>query len=220
MGPSGKIYIGQSQNVILRLADHIRNLRKNKHPNIHLQRAWKQCAGVGFVFEPLLFCEVEELTLFEQVAIDSIAIGMKYNIAVCADAPMRGRRHSRESIAKMSANHKGYKMSAEHIAKLAASNRGRKRSSETLAKMCAAKRDPVAREKMSVIMRGRTHSQEARDKMSASKKGKRLSQDHIDKRSAAQRGAKRSLETRGRIAASKRGKKYTHRTISHVMLDN
>lgn len=53
-------------------------------------------------------------------------------------SPTKGRKHTDEARAKMSASHKGKKLSPEHCAKISALKRGVKPSAETRAKTSAA----------------------------------------------------------------------------------
>ena len=48
---NGKVYIGQSTQYSRRWAEHKRNLRKNTHPNKHLQQDWNEHGEDAFVFE-------------------------------------------------------------------------------------------------------------------------------------------------------------------------
>jgi hypothetical protein len=97
---------------------------------------------------------------------------------------LKGRTHSAETKAKMSASRTGKKRgprSAEHKAKLSASNTGKKkgpRSAETKAKMSASNT-------------GRTHSAETKAKLVAFNTGKTRSAETKAKMSASRTGKKR-----------------------------
>ena len=92
----------------------------------------------------------------------------------------KGRKHSPESCAKMSAAQKGRKLSLEHIAKMSAAKKGRKKSPEHIAKMSAAQK-------------GKKSSPETCAKISAALKGKKISPETIAKRQATQ-AANRALK--------------------------
>lgn len=62
---NGKMYIGLSGNVKQRLACHRIILRKNEEHNPHLQNAWNKYGEDKFGFEPILFCEKDELERYE-----------------------------------------------------------------------------------------------------------------------------------------------------------
>src|SRR5574343_350651 len=66
------LYIGQSVNIYKRWAGHRQLLTSNKHPSIHLQRAWNLYGKDAFEFSILIRCErnVQVLTEFEQYWMD------------------------------------------------------------------------------------------------------------------------------------------------------
>lgn len=67
---NGKRYIGSAVNFDKRWKAHIWKLNKGQHHAPHLQASWKKYGGGGFVFEPLLICAKENLTLYEQIVIE------------------------------------------------------------------------------------------------------------------------------------------------------
>jgi len=97
MSPS--VYIGQARNIPRRFGDHKSRLRGNRHHNQHLQNAWNKYGEAAFIFEPVEYCHSDDLTMRE---IEWVSLFKKvvYNIA-SVEAPMLGRRHTLESIAKM-----------------------------------------------------------------------------------------------------------------------
>jgi group I intron endonuclease len=56
-----KRYIGQSIRVRTRLLQHINLLRKNEHPNKHLQSSWNCYGEECFTFNILEYCDIENL---------------------------------------------------------------------------------------------------------------------------------------------------------------
>jgi len=82
------------------------------------------------------------------------------------DNSMRGKLHTPETKAKMSASHRGHPVSPETRAKMQKANRGKTVTSETRAKISAAKKGQVPWNK------GKTHSPETRAKISASTMGR------------------------------------------------
>lgn len=58
---NGKRYIGQSIHVRTRLLRHINLLRKNEHPNKHLQSSWNYHGEECFTFNILEYCTIEAL---------------------------------------------------------------------------------------------------------------------------------------------------------------
>lgn len=57
-----KRYIGESIHCLMRWGQHRNNLRKNKHPNCHLQRAWNIYGENSFEFHVLEICNIDFLT--------------------------------------------------------------------------------------------------------------------------------------------------------------
>ena len=54
---NNKIYIGQTKDLKSRWEGHKKKLRKNKHDNIHLQRAWNKYKEENFEFKSIIFTE-------------------------------------------------------------------------------------------------------------------------------------------------------------------
>lgn len=105
------------------------------------------------------------------------------------EAHNKGKPHSPETRAKISAAKKGKPLSPEHIAKL----EGKKHSLEV-------------RSKMSEVRKGRKQSPEHTAKLTAAKAGKKRgppSPEHRAKIAAANKGKKHSQEHRAKNAAAK-----------------
>ena len=64
--PTGKVYIGQSNNIYKRWTDHRLELRKNQHINNYLQRAWNKYGEAQFEFEIIKKCNIDEMDKWEQ----------------------------------------------------------------------------------------------------------------------------------------------------------
>ena len=62
---TGKIYIGQSADVLVRLNIHRRRLNRGRHVNKHLQAAWCKYGEQTFEFRVLERCSVSELAAAE-----------------------------------------------------------------------------------------------------------------------------------------------------------
>jgi len=98
----GNFYVGSSIHLRRRLDDHKYLLRHNQHPNIRLQRAWNRDGEKFFRFNVLAILEEKDQLSTEQRLID-ISLGPNcYNFAVDAVAPMKGRKASAETRAKLS----------------------------------------------------------------------------------------------------------------------
>lgn len=57
---NNKRYIGKTKFLKIRFYDHLRHLRKNRHVNNHLQRAWKKYQEQNFAFEIIEYIDNEE----------------------------------------------------------------------------------------------------------------------------------------------------------------
>lgn len=170
---NGKFYIGSSKCMRSRFKEHIGNLNKNEHENNRLQNAWNKYGEKNFEFEIIELCSEEDLLTKEQGLLDRTnccdrSIG--YDIAKFATSPMRGRKHTKESIEKMSECKKGKKHSEEFKKELSKRMKGRVFSKESIAKMRAAQagRNPNTEEhkkKVRAAHLGRKHTPETIEKM-------------------------------------------------------
>ena len=102
---NGKCYIGQSINVDIRLKEHFRKLKTNKHNNVKLQNAWNKYEESAFINFKCINCPIEELDSYEKFYIqllDSVSFG--YNIETGGNCR---KIISEESKLKMSTAKKG-----------------------------------------------------------------------------------------------------------------
>lgn len=138
---NGKRYIGSTSSFHRRWTEHRKKLKKGKHENSIVQRAWDKYGADAFEFRPLLICAVKDLLFYEQRCLD----GMKpeYNILPNAGTA-RGRTYPPEYGAAISARLKGKKLgpfTEHHRRRIADALRGKKRpafSPEWIAKLSAA----------------------------------------------------------------------------------
>ena len=93
---NNKFYVGSSVHILRRFGDHKRELRKNKHHCIKLQRAWNKYGESSFVFSVIKEVEREFLKAEEQKILDTILLKKElfYNTSIDATAPTRGRKMS------------------------------------------------------------------------------------------------------------------------------
>lgn len=68
---NGKIYIGSSNDIKKRWAQHKRELKNGTHDNPHLQNAWNLYGESNFKFEILEECSLKEQFQKEQVYLDT-----------------------------------------------------------------------------------------------------------------------------------------------------
>lgn len=95
---NGKFYAGSSVNLTARKHYHFDRLKRNKHPNPHLQHAFNKYTKDNFDWEILKLVEVENLLSEEQQILDeNWDKGILYNIARYAGRSSVGRKLSEES---------------------------------------------------------------------------------------------------------------------------
>lgn len=66
----GKIYIGSSGNIKQRHSRHLKDLRRNIHPNAKLQNHYNKYGEDDLIFTILVICPLDEILLAEQSFID------------------------------------------------------------------------------------------------------------------------------------------------------
>jgi len=185
-------YIGSSVDLTARLGQHSYFLRRNNHKNEYLQHAWNKYGALSFAFEILLYCDPENLVLFEQICIDEL--GADYNIRIIAESNAGiefSEEHKKKiSIARM--GHPGY-------------GKGLRRSEEFCRKVSEGKKGNTGR-------LGQPHTEESKRKMSENRKGRGLG-PHTEERNqkvrAALTGRKRppfSEEWKRNISEGNKGK--------------
>lgn len=123
---NSKCYIGSaSRSMAQRWADHKRQLNQRIHANPILQAAWNFYGQLAFEFQVLEDCRKAECLDNEQWWIQWVM--PEYNVAKTVSAPMSGRKHTSESIAKMVASRTGLRRSSATKAKMSASLLGNQR---------------------------------------------------------------------------------------------
>lgn len=212
--PSGKIYIGQSWNVILRWNTHGNNTRTSK-----LFSSFKKYGKKNHKFEMVHYLpkDVSQVTMndYEQLYID-LYKDCGLELLNLKDAGSRGRM-SFESRQKMSLSRKGRIVSEEtrkkisiahmgkkkpktpeHIEKVRMANMGKKRSMESIAKTANGKRgqklNDEQRKRLSDSHKGQTAwnkgiamNEEQKQLLSRLRLGKKLSAESILKREATKK---------------------------------
>lgn len=181
---SGKVYIGSSINIKLRVRGHMSALKRAVHSNPYLQNAYNADGRAAFVASVVELCDSSELLDREQRHLDSTNSHSReigYNI--CASA--FGKRHSDETKERIRL--RAINRSDESRERYASAQRGKKASEETKAKQSAARK-------------GRKHSPEARAKIAESNRRRTLSDESKAKIGAANRNP--SAETRAKQSAS------------------
>lgn len=120
-----KIYVGYATNFRKRKGDHISNLRKNKHKNIHLQRAFNRDGESNFKIELLEECSKENLIEREDFwckKLNTHTDKFGYNLLGTGEKGLI--QHSDETKQKMSNLKLGYKCSEEHCKNIGLAKKG------------------------------------------------------------------------------------------------
>jgi len=102
---NNKIYIGSSIDIVDRWRQHKREFRKNIHSNKYLQYSWNKHGNSSFEFSIIEECNENETLEREQYYLDlyeSYNRNKGYNISKSSSAPMMGRKHSKETLIKLS----------------------------------------------------------------------------------------------------------------------
>jgi len=131
-----------------RWKNHISKLNRNEHHNQYLQRSWNKYTSVNFSFGLIEICEENDLHYLEQWHLDHWS--NIFNISIISNSPMKGRRHTPETRAKISRSLQGntytlgYKATKETRKKLSIARKGKPQvggvkhhSEETKAKISA-----------------------------------------------------------------------------------
>ena len=78
---NNRFYIGSAKNLEKRWLRHLNDLIKNKHINIHIQRAYNKYGEKYFIFEIVELCNYEDLLIREQFYLDELkAYEVGFNI--------------------------------------------------------------------------------------------------------------------------------------------
>ena len=191
---NGKQYIGQSINIPKRWSEHKRDLKNNKHSNVHLQNAWNKYGGHAFEFKIIKCCKEPYLNRFEKIYIkifDTFKNG--YNRHV-------GGRSSSGKIAIFYGHHH----TEESKKKISLANKGRPCSEEAKKKLSLSAKERF-KNKKNHPWYGRKHSEESKQKISENhadvsgknnpRYGKKFSQQTLKKMSESHKGYKPTIET-------------------------
>jgi len=120
-----KIYVGYATNFRKRKGDHISNLRKNKHKNIHLQRAFNRDGESNFKIELLEECEINHLPSMENYWCNMLNThNSKFGYNLLGTGEKGLIQHSKETKQKMSNLKLGHKCSEEHCKNIGLAKKG------------------------------------------------------------------------------------------------
>lgn len=141
---NNKFYVGSSVHILRRFGDHKRELRKNKHHCIKLQRAWNKYGESSFVFSVIKEVEREFLKAEEQKILDTILLKKElfYNTSIDATSPTRGRKMSLKTIQKLKDIQSTKEWKEKHANSLKlyySTSEARKKASESAKKLMSDK---------------------------------------------------------------------------------
>lgn len=215
---TGKSYIGSSVNIYGRWKNHKNELKRNKHGNSKLQRAWNKYGSEVWEWKILRECGEFKLDWLEAFWMDSLnSVQNGYNLNILK---LRNRVVSEETRAKLRG-----KRSEETIAKM----KGRGVSEETKQKIGNAKREKPISENTLKALRNRVISEETRRKIGESGRGRKLTEEQLEglhtrvqseetrrKRSESLKGGVFSEETLKRMSLAQIGKSPTKETLKKL----
>lgn len=174
---NGNIYIGQAADIYERWREHISLLRRGKHVNNHLQRAWNKYGDDNFEFSIVEECSENALNdreIYWITEYDSYHNGYNQTLG---GGGVRGFKHDEETKQRISESLKGEN----------APWYGKQRSEETKVKVGQASKERWSNPE-NHPMYGKHHTEESKEKMSKSHKGKTLTDEHKAKLSKASSG--------------------------------
>jgi len=202
--PSGKSYIGQTNNLQKRNSQH-----KTSEKCAAFSSAIKKYGWDAFTHEVLM----KDLTIDEANHWEKFYVDFYNSISPNGYNLMDGgfnSLHSPESIEKIKKIHAGKAISEQARKNMSIAQTGKKRSPESVAKTAAAntgkKRTNEQKETMSKAAQGRTLLPHVKDALLQANKGRKHSPEHIEKRASIHRGKVTSDETKKKMSEAAKGR--------------
>lgn len=156
--PTGKVYVGSAKNIAHRWNVHKKRLRANRHENTYLQAAWNKYGADAFTFQVIESVDECALLVREQYWMDNLQSCNRdrgFNISTRAGAPMAGRKHTPETLQRLSQANTGRHHTEETKRMMSERNKGRRFGTQT----------PESLRKHAESMRGFRHTPESIEKM-------------------------------------------------------
>lgn len=121
----GKIYVGQTVNYRKRKNTHLASLKRGKHHNSHLQRAFNKYGESSFEIELIKECKISELDSLEKEYIEKLNCLSGCNGYNLMDGGQKFRNFTPEVRRKMSLAGKGRVFTEEHKKRISEAQKGR-----------------------------------------------------------------------------------------------
>lgn len=180
---TGKIYVGQSRDVISRVATHRARLNRGAHNNSYLQSSWVRHGMDAFEFEVVDECPPGELNAREEFFIETFD----------SCNPAKGYNQSKSAAG-------GVKPTGERNKRISEALKGRKLTDEHRKNMSRTQSAPDAVARKVAYMTGRPASPETREKIRQSKLGRKASEEDRRKMSDAHKGIPFSPERKAKVS--------------------
>lgn len=183
-----KIYVGSSVNAEKRTYEHFRRLGKGEHINKHLQASFAKYGADAFDWYMIEYYSGDDLLDVESRWIQGLNTTDPehgYNTTDQTLAPMRGRKHSPETMAKIAATREANPW--HH-------------TPETIAQKKLFRHTPEAKQRIVAALTGRPCSAETREKIAAVQRGRTHTPERIEQMRLKKTGQKHSDETRQRMS--------------------
>lgn len=206
----GKIYIGSAINRRKRFSLHRFQLRRNKHGNKFLQRAWNKHGEQNFEFHVLEIVVPENLIQREQYYLDTLQSFAPHGYNICRIAGSTlGRKRTQEEKDHLSRLNKGKKLPQWIKDKMKAAapfKRRRPQTQETKNKLRLKRlenshlyKTQEYRNNISIASKGRIKSKETCRKLSLANKGVKKTPEHIAKILESRYGIEQATKYRKKL---------------------
>ncbi len=219
---NGKRYVGHSKNIRDRLNEHFNALKKSKHGNVILQKAWDKYGADNFTSEVLEYCGLNEMVEREQYWMNFYKSYCKesgYNVAPAAASNLGWKMPSttKEKISKAMKGRKGHPLTEQQKDHYRRLYTGKKLPADQKAAISIGlRRYYESGGEASLGMLGKHHTTETRKAIANSNRGKKRSEITRKRISEGHRGVRynwKNPELRiKRIADANRGKQRSAET--------